>query len=245
MKILKWIGIAIAILFIVGFLAIKLLSQSEPNEIGGENADLLANQMLESLDVQAWDTLNFISWKFRGQHQYYWNKRDEMAIIEYGNTSVLMDLNTIEINAYSDGKLLEGKKKEKARKKAWSIWCNDSFWLCAPFKIYDKGVKRSVVEMDNGEKGLMASYTSGGVTPGDKYMWILDENNRPTGWRMWTKILPVKGLYTSWENWLTLPGGAQIAREHRNGKIGMSLDPIKGGQLASDIGKSEEDFVLK
>lgn len=243
MKIIKISISLLLVLVLLSFLSIKLLSQAEPKTITTENADAMAHKMLASLNVEAFDSLNFISWTFPGNHHYFFNKRDNNVRVEWGEQSVLLDLNNIEAQAKDkNGKAIKGKKLTKLKNKAWGFWCNDSFWVFAPYKIFDQGVERSVVEMDNGEVGLMASYTSGGVTPGDKYMWLLDDNHRPTGWRMWTKILPVKGVYTSWEDWVELTGGAQLASKHANGKLKMSHSPILAGQNASDIGKVEDDF---
>ena len=33
----------------------------------------------------------------------------------------------------------------------------------------------------------------GGVTPGDTYLWILDDSGRPVAWRVWVKILHIPG----------------------------------------------------
>ncbi|MEZ4952350.1 MAG: hypothetical protein R2825_02080 [Saprospiraceae bacterium] len=34
-------------------------------------------------------------------------------------------------------------------------------------------------------------YKTGGVTPSDSYVWLLDENGQPTAWKMWVSITSI------------------------------------------------------
>ena len=68
---------------------------------------------------------------------------------------------------------------------------NDSFWLVAPYKVFEQGVERRIVDYD-GKKPLLVTYTSGGSTPGDSYLWILDENGFPTSYKMWVSLIPLE-----------------------------------------------------
>ena len=98
--------------------------------------------------------------------------------------------------------------------------------------------------MEDGSDGLMVSYASGGVTPGDTYLWLLDENGRPTGWKMWVKILPFKGLYTSWADWVTLDTGAQIASMHGIKSFNLPIGNLDSGQTYEELG-IENPFSFK
>jgi len=62
----------------------------------------------------------------------------------------------------------------------------------------------------------MVSYSSGGVTPGDAYVWLLDESYRPTSWKMWVSIIPIGGLEVPWSTWLTTETGAEICNLHES-----------------------------
>lgn len=242
MKIIKILSILLLVFFIGSFIAIKSFSSDPPTEIKGADADQMAHAMMDALNHEAWDSIAFVSFSFMGGHDYFWNKKDNEVVVKWKDISVQMDLESLEAKVVKDGQILEGKKKDKFKQKAWSFWCNDSFWFYAPFKVFDKGVERSVVDMEDGNKGLMVHYASGGVTPGDKYMWILDEHNLPTGWKMWVKIIPVKGIYTSWENYIELSSGAKVASLHENGKLTMELTNIKEGKSYADIGLNIEDL---
>jgi len=241
--------VGIGCLSIIGVLAIGLLiayfvlNESKPEGKTGPEADQLANQMLTAMNKPAWDSLKYISWDFSGRNQYAWNKEKEIAVINFGENEVVLDLKAMQGQAKSGGTLLAGEAKDAALGKAWAHWCNDSFWLYAPYKIFDPGVTRSIVEVENGKKGLMASYTSGGTTPGDSYLWILDGSNKPTAWKMWTSIIPIGGVHNTWENWKTLPGGAMVAQNHKMKLMDVTINDIKAGQNLSDIGYQNDPFT--
>lgn len=105
-------------------------------------------------------------------------------------------------------------KAQKGVQKAYKNFINDAFWLNPIVKIFDEGTSRSIVTLADGREGLLVSYASGGVTPGDSYLWLVDANGLPTAWKLWVGILPIGGLEFSWDNWLTLPTGAKIATGH-------------------------------
>ena len=71
--------------------------------------------------------------------------------------------------------MIKDEQLDVLRGKAYSFFCNDSFWMIAPFKAFDEGVTRTIVMSKEGNQNLLVSYASGGVTPGDSYLWILDK----------------------------------------------------------------------
>ena len=247
MSVVKKLGIGcfslLGIVVIGLIIAYLIYNEGKPEGKTGPQADALAQEMLTTLNKPAWDSLRYISWDFSGRNQYAWDKEQEMAIIKYGGKEAVMNLKTMEGTVTEGGAVLTGEAKDRALGDAWANWCNDSFWLCAHYKAFDPGVTRSIVEVEDGKKGLMVSYTSGGVTPGDAYLWILDDNNMPESWKMWVKIIPIGGIHTTWENWKTLPGGAMIAQNHKMA-IDVTINDLKAGQSLSDIGYSTDPFKL-
>jgi len=241
-SILKWIIIVLVFIGIVLFATIKFLSEKRPEPIQGENADLLAQSMLQALNKPAWDTLKYLKWEFMGGHKYLWDKQGNKTVVEWDKNKVLLDLNEIDGSVYIEGTAVEGEEKQKLIQQAWSFWCNDSFWMFAPFKVFDKGTSRAVVKTEKGQKGLMITYESGGVTPGDGYLWLLDDKNIPTGYKMWTSIIPVKGMHMSWENWKTLKGGAKVAIGHKSTVLSFDMLGVKEGDSPSALGYTNEIF---
>lgn len=242
---LKWFGIILVLLVFGVFACSKMISKDLPEGKTGGEADALAQDMLMSLNVSAWEQTRYLRWTFfGGSHHYHWDKQENIAIIEWKKNKVIMDLDQVDGLALSDGEVVQGEKKQKLISKAWGFWCNDSFWFSAPFKVFDPGVKRYVVEQE-GKKGLRVSYESGGVTPGDSYVYWLDENNRPVSWQMWTKVLPVQGISNTWEDWVELPGGAMVSTAHGGMGLSAKLSNVAGGMQLSDIELSEGAFDLK
>jgi len=217
------------------------MSESKPNGVSGPEADALAKKVLSTIDKNAYDTIPFMKWEFfRAGQKYVWDKRNNKALIEFGEFKVLFNLNSYKAKCYLNGNLLKGQEHEKAKQKAWSNWCNDSFWLIAPFKLFDKGVSRKVVDI-NKNKHLLIEYSSGGVTPGDAYLWILDDNQRPTGWKMWTSIIPIKGIYNAWSGWETHES-AQFSTKHDFFGKEVSLKNLAAAKSLNELGLEHNIF---
>ena len=98
-------------------------------------------------------------------------------------------------------------------KTAEKYFNNDSFWLVAPYKIFDSGTERRIVEYEN-KDALLITYTSGGSTPGDSYLWILNEKYIPTSFKMWTSIIPIGGVSGSWSDWKVTESGIKLPTKH-------------------------------
>ncbi|MEL6864257.1 MAG: hypothetical protein AAFP19_07560, partial [Bacteroidota bacterium] len=92
------------------------------------------------------------------------------------------------------------------------------------------------------QEGLLVSYSSGGVTPGDSYLWILDESGQPVAWKMWVSIIPIGGLEFSWEDWMELPTGAKIATMHKSSLLDLDMSNIKAGHSLLDLGFKQDPF---
>src|SRR3546814_17610832 len=94
-----------------------------------------------------------------------------------------------------------GEQAQELTKKAIDYFNNDSFWLIAPYKVFDAGTERSLVTLENGEQALLVTYTSGGSTPGASYLWHLDANGKHTRFQMCVSILPFDGFKFLLNNW--------------------------------------------
>jgi len=244
MKILKGLLILLLILVVAGFIAVKYFSEDKPQGKDGAEADALANSMMIALNKPAFDSIPLLGFTFfRGKNHYLWDKKRERAIISWGENKVVIDLKSQEFASFVNDSKVEGDAAQKLKDKAWAIWCNDSFWLMAPYKVFDPGTKRSVVQTEGGKTGLLIDYSSGGVTPGDSYLWILDENNRPTAWKMWTSIIPVKGIGSTWEDWTDI-NGAIISLKHKIAGKEAKLQNVKAGNSYKDFGYDTDPFVI-
>ena len=147
--------------------------------------------------------------------------------MEWNDNKVILYPNTPEKNEVLQPENLSVKQKNKLFKTATDYFNNDSFWLIAPHKIYDPGVERRVVKYENTD-ALLVTYTSGGSTPGDSYLWILDEKGLPVSFKMWVSVLPIGGIKATWENWVIMESGLPIAKTRKISAFTMEMGNLKG-----------------
>ena len=119
------------------------------------------------------------------------------------------------------------EKKEEFIRAAEAKFNNDSFWLVAPYKVFDAGVERRLVKINKDENALLVTYTSGGTTPGDSYLWYLDKNHRPVGFEMWVDIIPIGGVHASWDQWKKTRNGAYLPLSHQVLFLDLLIDKLK------------------
>lgn len=215
-KFLKIIGIVLSIIIALLGVAFFAFNEKLPVGIKGEKAEVLAEKMLQAVNKSAWDSTNIISWTSRAGNTLTWDKSRNLAQVEWKNNKVLLNIATISGKSWTNqAEVNDPQKAQDLIQKAYKFFINDAFWLNPVVKIYDDGVERSVVTLPDGREGLMVSYKSGGVTPGDSYLWLVDETGLPTAWKLWVQIIPIGGLEFSWDDWIALPTGAKVSTAHK------------------------------
>ena len=224
------IFITLPSLLFFGFLYFKY-HEERPTGIEGPQADALAKKMLDALNYNAYKNTNYIEWNFRNRRHYEWNKTKQTCTVSWKENKVVLNLND-----YSKSEVYIHRFKSKnaiadeVLKKAIKYYENDSFWVVAPYKIFDKGTKRAIVKTADNKEALLITYTSGGSTPGDSYLWYLDDNGKPTHFKMWVDISPIGGLEASWSHWTTTQSQAQLPTFHKLLFFGLEITDIKGIQ---------------
>lgn len=240
-KLLKIIG-SIILILIVSLVAFVYFT-SKPLPVGqqGIKAEELTDKIQAAINQKAWDTTAAIAFTFRGNHHYLWDKKRNLVQVEWDNKKALYHTQTLEGIAFENDKKLTDSQKRSAILKANDYFNNDSFWLIAPFKLRDPGTSRSIVIQDNKE-ALMITYSSGGTTPGDSYVWLVDQNYLPKSWRMWVSIIPVGGVETSWEGWKTFQNNLKIATLHK-GLLDLKLENVQIGESIEEINNGIDPFT--
>lgn len=215
-------------LLFFGFLYLKY-DEDLPNGIKGPQADALADKMLEALDYDAYIATNYIEWTFKGRHHYQWQKDKNICDIFWEEYKVKAHLNDTSLSkAYVHNFEVKGTQRAELLSQAIKYFNNDSFWLVAPYKVYDPGTERFLVRQENNNNALLVTYTTGGSTPGDSYLWILDDNGKPESFKMWTSIIPIDGFPASWSDWTTTESGAQLPTFHKLLFLGLEMGEVKG-----------------
>ncbi len=226
---LKVVLFTAGLLLLVFLIAYLSYNQPLPKGNSQAEADMLANKMLTAINHNAYKDTRYLEWSFRnGAHRYKWDKSMGLVDVYWNDYTVYLNLDVPADSEVLDGNSeLIGPKKEKLIAKATSLFNNDSFWLVAPFKVFDKGTTRSIVTLDDGSRGLMVTYAQGGDTPGDTYLWKLGDNGFPESYQMWVQLIPIGGIEASWDNWQVMESGAFLPKSHELGPITMDMGTIK------------------
>lgn len=193
----------------------------------GPRADSLAKKIMHATGYDAWQQTGVIGWTFAGKNKHIWDRQRQFSRVEWGKYTVIFNHTTMQGKAWKDGTPVEGKELNELIQKAWNSWANDSFWLNPFEKLYDSGTERAYVKTEEGNDALLITYTAGGNTPGDSYLWITDDNGLPILARMWVSIIPIKGIGVSWDNWQTLETGAKTAGLHQLAFFKLKLTDLK------------------
>ena len=121
----------------------------------GIAADQLANKMLKSLDYDAYKATDYLEWTFKNVHSYKWYKSADSCHVKWKDFRVMLDLkNTKQSKVYVSNQEYNGVEKQKYVDKATAYFNNDSFWLVAPYKVFDEGVERRLVKTNDQKDGF-------------------------------------------------------------------------------------------
>ncbi|AZQ44033.1 hypothetical protein [Nonlabens ponticola] len=221
----KAIAAVLAVL-VLGFLVLKLIYNDDvPQGESGKQADELALKMLDALNSHDFEKADYLEWTFRGVNHYQWYMQENQVTVSWDDKTVKLNTkNPGQSIATRNSTNLTGEQLQEAIDYALKKFNNDSFWMVAPYKVMDPGTKRELVVEDGVEK-LLIKYTSGGSTPGDAYLWELDENYRPTSFKMWVSIIPLDGIEARWNDWYQTENGYYLA--NNKNVFGIEI-PITG-----------------
>ncbi|MGH9364160.1 MAG: hypothetical protein ACRD1B_02695 [Thermoanaerobaculia bacterium] len=123
--------------------------------------------------------------------------------------TVYFNVNTRQGKAFVNGRPAEPTRQEELLKMSYERFINDTYWLLAPWKIFDPGVHLAY----DGEKPcpnggdcdvLKISFEEGvGLTPKDIYwLWITRQGRQMVAWQYvlgGAQEEPTTALWTSWK----------------------------------------------
>src|SRR5436190_5427863 len=176
------------------------------------SADALADAVMKASGGDVWPKVKTIKFSF---------------VVHRGNGDMrrthLWDVkNHTDTITSSDGKEMSVNVSHKPAgkgddMKAFGMWTNDTYWLLAPLKVKDPGVKREL-KPDQEADGktyhvLHLSFESVGMTPGDQYNLYVDPQTNLV--RAWDYI-PHDGKSThfTWDGYQDF-NGLQLSTEHK------------------------------
>ncbi|MAA80343.1 MAG: hypothetical protein CL916_13900 [Deltaproteobacteria bacterium] len=222
-------------LYIIGIVLVLVITgcvlAHRPIPSPSDSGEKLATQIEQSINKKAWDQTGIITWNFAGA-EHIWDKSRELHSYTRGNNTILHSLAGKGGIHFKKGKVQD--TPQRWIQKAYNAWINDSFWLNPLVKFHDEGVELKTMTYD-GEQVLTVHFASGGNTPGDTYMWFVDEHFRPKMWRMWVSIIPIGGTSISWEGWTQISTGAWISTQHKVGPVNLELSDVRGAKHWREI----------
>lgn len=235
------------VLFVGTQVAMHVLKAELPQDRrAGPEADALARKIEAAVRVDAWAETGAVSFRFI-KNEHLWDRRRQRARIRFGKKEVWVDLSTHRGIAKKEGQTLSGTAAEQTIAEAERVFYNDTFWLNPLWKMFDEGVLREKVTLTDepaGSEGLLVSYTKGGVTPGDAYVWIVDREGRPFAWRIWTAVFPIKGIRMSWDQWSAQPTGALISLERHFPGVTIHISDLVSARTLEELVTGPDPFAL-
>jgi hypothetical protein len=238
---MSWPHRAFALLAVCG-LAASASAQSRPAPpTSNPKAIEVAGKAMEALGgAAAWNNTHFLRYTFAVDREgktvvsrdHTWDKWTGRYRLEGTNKEgqkyvVLMNVNTKEGQAWSDGKAADGEDKKKLLEMAYGAWVNDTYWLIMPYKMMDPGViltyDGEAKQGDTAWDKVRLTFDNVGLTPKDKYWAFV---NRKTGlvdkWEFVLKGENKPPSPFSWEGWKKY-GNVMLAPERKNPKDGTRI----------------------
>jgi len=233
-------ALCLCITIVIAFIIIS--NKRLPRGVVGPEAEAFTDSMMSAANCSSWERLRYVVWSYQGKHHYVWDKLYNLVEIQYGDIRVLLNANTGDGIVWKKGKRLSIEEKKKHLGEALKFWNNDSFWLNPICKLRDSGVVRRLVKIDNKQNALLTTFTKGGMTPGDSFLWITNEHYLPVEWGMWVRTLPIRGIRATWEQWRTIDE-VPVATEHHIGPYHIAITNLRTGRHHNELGLERDPFV--
>lgn len=127
--------------------------------------------------------------------------------------AVYFNVNTKQGKVYVNSKPMEGEEADKLLKSAYARYINDTYWLLAPWKVFDPGVRMTY----DGEKPCPAGGTCDvlklsfednvGMTPKDVYwLWVTRDGHKMVQWQYILKGADEPPTTVQWNDWQNVGG---------------------------------------
>jgi len=207
-------------LLLIGFAA------SAPAARGDDKADALGRELVAALGgTAAWEKARQFQFDFVVEREGQVIARFEHAWDRYTGDyrltgtdktgapfAVYFNVNTRQGKVFVNGKSVEGDEASKHLENAYERFINDSYWLLAPWKVFDPGVRRAY----EGEKPcpdggvcdvLRLSFENVGLTPRDVYwLWITRDGRRMVQWQYVLNGAAEEPTTAAWKDWRNFGG---------------------------------------
>ncbi len=243
LRVLAWIGGVLGALAVVLGITLAILHEPRPSGTSGAAAEALGHRIEQAVGRDAWERTGAVRFEWNGRHEHLWDLERNFSRVRWDDIEVLQRLDRRDGIAFENGHRVGEERRVELVEEAWELFCNDTFWLNPLVKLFDDGTTRSIVTLDDGRKGLFVAYASGGVTPGDAYLWVPGHDDLPVEVRMWVSVFPIGGVRVTWDDWITLPTGAKVATRHQIGPFSVELDDVEAAATLAELEPGPDPFA--
>lgn len=201
-------------------------------------ADSVAHRAVEATGVTpAWDAMPYLQFDFAfegedgarrpiarhlwdrrtGDYRVEWNRGPDSAYV------VLFNVDTRDGRAYLNGAPADSTQQAALLEQAYRRYINDTYWLLAPAKLLDEGVRRVYLpdSSDAETDVLQLTFDGVGLTPGDTYWHYIDvETGRVDRWAFVLQGNPdAAPTVFEWTDYATYdaPGGPVMLAARKQG----------------------------
>ena len=214
-----------AVLFATGLVSADP-SRVHVNEGSSERAIEIAQATVQAMGGwEALDATRYVSWKFFGRRQHYWDRHTGDIRIESErdgvSTIILMNIHDKKGRVFRDGVELEGDELAEMLSNGHQAWVNDAYWMFMPYKMLDPGVTLGYVGEKTTADGADAwvldlTFSDGvGYTPKNRYhVYVGKESGLVEQWDFYADASAEEPNFEGpWKGWETF-GRIKLATNH-------------------------------
>jgi hypothetical protein len=200
--------------------------------LADEQADRVARDLIAALGGEtAWEKARQLRFDFvveregkrAAEFRHLWDRyTGDYRLLGTDKTgapyAVYFNVNTREGSAYVNGRPVDGEEKKRLLEIAYGRFINDSYWLLAPWKVFDPGVRREYDGEKAGPDGelcdvLRLTFDNVGLTPKDVYwLWVTRDGRRMVQWQYLLGGAQEEPTTAFWKDWRTF-GGVALSLE--------------------------------
>lgn len=244
-----YIWVLLGCLALVPLVLSKTVFQPIPAGHEGAEAEALVKDIYKAVCLPCWEDTGAVYWvfssSFRGNVQEYrellWDRGRGFVQVREGTTEVQFSLKTEQVLAYRNN--LPVVNPAPLVERAFQSFQADKHWLFPAASLSEAGVRRAGARYGD-ELTLRVDYRNRSFFPGDSYLWFVAVSGLPYGWKMWKSNYPVKGMWMTFEKWITLDTGARVATFHQGLGNTVSLEKTHGSYDFAALKYESDPFRL-
>jgi hypothetical protein len=227
----------------------ETIFQPLPRGYMGGQSEALTKDIYKAVCYPCWEDTRAIYWVFsariRGTNEAYreilWDRERGFVQVREGDTDVQFSLKTDQVLAFRNN--LPVVNPAPLVQRAFTSFINDKFWLYPAASFSEGGVRRSGAHLGD-DFLLRVDYLENSFAPGDSYLWFVNVSGLPYGWKMWTSRVPIKGMWMSFERWITLNTGVRVSTLHRGFGTIVTIEEVHGAYDFAAMDYENDPFRL-